>query len=243
MIGREPALTLTRAPAAETAGRVTIGFVHADLDYVAGAAEALAPDAAEPRTEQSALPVVLSEGQAKATAERALSEARIGRDSLSCNLPLSRLSITPGDVVSLEDGDHYRIDRIEDIGHRAVSAVRVEPSVYAAPVAETRVNRPAAFDPAVPVDVAFIELPLLTGDEDPVAPHVAVAQMPWAGPIAIYASGSDYGYVLDREIRRPAVVGTLLDPLPAAQPGMWMWPRSGSGWQRGRCRGGARSTS
>ena len=110
---------------------MTVGFVRADLDYVPGAAEALAPDAAEPRTEQTALPIVLSEGQAKVIAERALGEARVGRDSLSCNLPLSMLSITPGDVVSLADGgttDLYRIDRIEDLGHRAITGVRVEPT-------------------------------------------------------------------------------------------------------------------
>ncbi len=225
-VGREPALALTRSPAAETAGRVTVGFVRADLDYVPGAAEALAPDAAEPRTEQTALPIVLSEGQAKVIVERALGEARVGRDSLSCNLPLSMLSITPGDVVSLADGgttDLYRIDRIEDLGHRAITGVRVEPTFYAAPVVvETRVNRRSALAAASPVDVEFIELPLLTGDEDPVAPHVAVARTPWAGAIAVYSAANDYGYALDREIRRPAVVGTLLDPLPAAQAGVWM---------------------
>ena len=63
-VGREPVLSLTRSPAAETADRVTVGFVRADLDYVPGAVEALAPDAAEPRTEQTVLPIVLSEGEA-----------------------------------------------------------------------------------------------------------------------------------------------------------------------------------
>ena len=48
--GREPVVALTRSPAAETAERVTVGFVRAEQDYLPGAVEALAPDAAEPRT-------------------------------------------------------------------------------------------------------------------------------------------------------------------------------------------------
>jgi hypothetical protein len=66
-------VTLTRSPASEAAERVTVGFVRADLDYAPGAVEALAPDAAEPRSEQMALPVVFSEGDARRIAERALS--------------------------------------------------------------------------------------------------------------------------------------------------------------------------
>ena len=102
--GREPVVSLTRSPAAETAERVTVGFVRADLDYAPGAAEALAPDAAEPRTDQMALPIVLSEGEARAIAERALSEGRVARDGLACALPPSMLAVTPGDLVSLAGG-------------------------------------------------------------------------------------------------------------------------------------------
>ena len=64
VVGREPVVSLTRSPAAETAERVTLGFVRADMDYLPGAAEAVAPDAAEPRTEQMAFPIVLREGEA-----------------------------------------------------------------------------------------------------------------------------------------------------------------------------------
>jgi hypothetical protein len=222
-VGSEPVVALTRTPASETAGRVTIGFVRSDLDYVPGATAALAPDAAEPRTEQSTLPVVMSEGQAKAVAERALSEARVGRDNLSCSLPLSMLALTPGDVVALGGSDDlYRIDRIEELGHRAIEAVRIEPSVYAAPVSDTRVGRRPSFAPPGPVHVEFLDLPLLRGDENPVAPHVAVARVPWTGPVAVFSASDDHGYSFDRDFRRPAIVGSLLEALPAARPGLWM---------------------
>ena len=176
--GREPTLALTRSPAAETAGRVTVGFVRAEQDYLPGAVEALAPDAAEPRSEQTSMPIVLFEGQARAVAERALSEGRIARDSLGCALPPSRLAVTPGDLLAVRGSDAaaiFRVDRIEEAGHRAVSAVRVEAGVYEAPVQVARAVRASVVTAQAPVDVEFLDLPLLTGDEDPVAPHVAVA--------------------------------------------------------------------
>ncbi len=224
-VNREPVVSLIRAPAAETAQRVTIGFVRAEADYLPGAVDALAPDAAEPRTEQSSVAIVLSEGEAKAIAERALSEGRVARDSLSCALPPSQLAMTAGDLIAVASGDSeafFRIDRIEEAGHRTVSAVRIEAGVYEAPVRLITMGRPPVLAAQAPVDVEFLDLPLLTGDEDPIAPYVAVARTPWAGPVAVYSAENDYGYTLDREVKRPAVFGTLVDPLPRGALGLWM---------------------
>ncbi len=95
--GREPPVTLTRSPAVEMADRVTVGFLRADLDYQAGAVDALAPEAAEPRSNQMSFPIVLLEGEARAIAERSLSEGRVARDAIACALPLSLLRVTAGD--------------------------------------------------------------------------------------------------------------------------------------------------
>jgi hypothetical protein len=48
-VGREPVVSLTRSPAAETAERVTVGFVRSYFEFLPGAVVAIAPDAAEPR--------------------------------------------------------------------------------------------------------------------------------------------------------------------------------------------------
>ena len=92
-----------------------LGFVRADLDYLPGAVEALAPDAAEARTGQTSMQIVFSEGGARSIAERALSEGLIARDTLACALPPSLLSVTPGDLLSIASGaDLFRVDRVED---------------------------------------------------------------------------------------------------------------------------------
>ncbi len=82
LVSGKPVMLLTRLPAAETADRVTVGFVRADADYGSGAVEAIAPEASEPSTDQMAFSLVLSEGEAGRIAERALTEGRIARDGL-----------------------------------------------------------------------------------------------------------------------------------------------------------------
>lgn len=221
----QPVLSLSRAPAVETADRVTVGFVRADSEYQAGAASALAPEAREPRAEQTSVSLVLRQDEASALAARILSEGRVARDGLICALPPSALGLTLGDVLaSRDDGAErrFRIDRIEDAGGRTISATRIERPVYVAAPAAAASGASRHVAAPLPVTAAFLDLPLLLGDEDPVSPHLAVSRSPWGGPVAVYSARSDAGYRFDREVRRPATIGRLLDPLPAAQAGLWM---------------------
>ncbi|MFT3973801.1 MAG: glycoside hydrolase/phage tail family protein [Amaricoccus sp.] len=210
-IDGQPVVSFSRAPTVETADRVTVGYVRADNEYQTGAASALAPEAGEPRSEQTSISLVMREDEAGALAARILSEGRVARDGLSCALPPSALGLTLGDVVAVRSGEaehRFRIDRIEDAGARSLSATRIERQVYVAP--------------PLPVTATFLDLPLLRGDEDPVSPHLAVSRSPWAGPVAVFSAKSDAGYAFERDVRRPATIGTLLDPLSAGQPGLWM---------------------
>ncbi len=220
----EPVLSFTRAPKAETAERVALTYVRADFDYLPGATEASLPGAAEPTTDQLALPIVLSEGEAEAIAGRALTEANVARESLGCTLPPSDLALVAGDVLAVERSgttDYFRIDRIEDSGPRQVTAVRVETGVYRASLVSETARRAPVLTNSGPVDAIFLDLPLLTGDENPVWPYVAAARSPWSGPVAVYSASQDYGYRLDGTLRKPAVFGETLEPLASAVPGLW----------------------
>ncbi|MBP7002260.1 glycoside hydrolase TIM-barrel-like domain-containing protein [Amaricoccus sp.] len=219
-----PTLALTRVAQTESPGRVALGYLRGDADYQPGVAEAVSPERSEPDASQSSVPVVLTDQQAGAIAERWLSETSVARDMAEFALPPSSLAITSGDVVSLaRDGaaDLYRVDRVEEAGRRSFTCVRIEPALYRASVyAPARVARRHVQVPR-PVYAEFLDLPLMSGTEVPHAPYIAVTQTPWIGPVAVYSATSDHGYALNQRILRPGVLGETVSPMPAASAGMW----------------------
>jgi hypothetical protein len=213
----------SRAAEAAMTGRVRLRFVQADTDYPAISEESVLPDEATHAVAASELPLLLTRAEGRQIAERWLAEARIARDSLRLALPPSRLDLGAGDLLQLEGdvtGASYRIDRVELGSAQLIEALRVEPGVYlpAAIEDETPRTRPALAP--LPVFPLFMDLPLMTGDELPHAPHVAVTADPWPGAAAVYAAVTPQGFALNRTVPQPAVIGVTLEALPAARPGL-----------------------
>ncbi|WP_095589864.1 baseplate multidomain protein megatron [Actibacterium ureilyticum] len=209
-----------RAPEAETAGRVRLTFVEAEGDYEARAAESIFPDEESQSVAASEFPLVMTQAEGRATTERWLAESRVARDRANFALPLSRLDIGAGDVVTLPDGQ-YRIDRIDQGESRRVEAVRVEPGVYVPSDATSTPASLQAFVPPVPVYPVFMDLPLLTGEESPHAPHLAVTANPWPGAVAVYSAPEDAGYAVNTTLYDEATIGVTESVLPAARPALW----------------------
>jgi hypothetical protein len=210
----------TRAPEADMAGRVRIGFVEAQSSYEVRAAEVVFPDEESRSVSQTDLPLALTRNEGVATGERWLAEARVARDGARFVLPRSLLRIGPGDVVGYR-GLRYRIDRVERTEAQAIDALRVEPGVYVPSdgTLESIVSR--SYDAPGPVFPVMLDLPLLQGDEVPHAPYVSVAAEPWSGPVAVWSASQDSGYLLNRVLRIPAAIGITETPMLAAQPGTW----------------------
>ncbi len=216
-------LTIVRAPEAETAGRLRLGFVEADGDFAARSEEAIFPDETTNSVARSELPLVLTRAEARGIVERWLSEARVARDTAQFALPPSELSLRAGDVVALPgEGDEvaYRIDRVEQAGMQIIEAVRIEPEIYEPSDAVELTVTPRPFVAPVPVNPLFLDLPLLKGDEVPHAPHIAVTARPWPGSAAVFSSAEDDGYELNRLVASPASVGITETPLYAAKAGL-----------------------
>jgi hypothetical protein len=74
--------------------------------------------------------------------------------------------------------------------------------------------------PPLPAELVFLDLPLLTGVEDQVAPYIAAGADPWS-PVAVYSSADGGGFALDAVVERAAVMGETETALPAAEPGAW----------------------
>jgi hypothetical protein len=222
--GTEGAIELTRTPEAEVSGRVRVGYVEADADYEVRTTEAVFPDTRGQTTSGSDLSLVLTSAEGQRIAERWLSEARVARDTARFTLPPSLMSVGAGDVIRLPDeyGDGlFRIDQVEQTDRQALEAVRIEPAIYEPQdVTEKTINL-RNFVPPVPVELMLMDLPLLRGDEDPVAPYVAASGVPWPGSVALYSATQDAGYGLNRLLTSASVIGMTQTALPKACPGLY----------------------
>ncbi|MFD2175186.1 baseplate multidomain protein megatron [Rhodobacter lacus] len=220
----EAAVETRRAASAEIAGRVRLAYVSAEGDFEAAAVEAVFPDEAGGAAAGQELPLALDRAQAQGLVERWLAEARVARDGVCFALPPSLGDLGAGDVVALdlpEGARRYRIDRVEQGEFAQVEAVRVEPGLYRPADEVEDPPRLAAFAAPVPVTPVFLDLPLMRGDEDPYAPHLAVSAVPWPGTVAVWSSDEDAGYSLNATLAGRAVIGRTLSPLVRARPGLW----------------------
>jgi hypothetical protein len=188
----EGRIEATRLAETETAGTIRLGFVDAQSSYEARAVETRYPDEEALTVSQTDLPLALTRLEGLTAVERWMTEARIARDTIRLALPKSRLAIGAGDVIGY-DGRRFRVDRVEQAEGQILEAVRVEPGVYLPSDRIEDAITVREFTAPVPVVPVFLDLPLLTGEEVPHAPHVAVAAEPWPGTVAVWSSAEDAG--------------------------------------------------
>jgi len=211
----------TRAAEAETIGRARISHVEADGSFEAVMAEAIFPDETDITTSQSELPLSLTGSEARDIAERWLAVSRLARDTVKFALAPSRRDVRAGSMIEFPDQTLWRVDRVEDFGTRIIEATRVDPSMKSPPDS-TEILLPAeVYTPAIPVEPIFMDLPLLTGDEQEFSPHIAVTATPWPGSAAVYTSATEDNFTLNTLVEQASIIGVLETPLLQADPGIW----------------------
>ena len=214
----------SRSSAAELPGRVRLRFVGADNEFEVLAEEAVLPDEETQGISHSEMPVCLTRAEGRQTVERWLAEARVSTDAVRLTLPPSRRDIGAGDVLELEEAGGtglFRVDRVEQMGNaQRIEGVRIEPESYRLIEIDDEVPAMRSFAPPVPVTPLFLDLPLLTGEEAPHAPHVAMMADPWPGAAAIYASDIDANYQLNQIVPARAPVGITESTLAPCGAGL-----------------------
>ncbi|MGB0799021.1 MAG: phage tail protein, partial [Planktomarina sp.] len=187
------------------------------------ASEAIFPEYETKNVSISEFNMALTAVEAQQITERWLAESRVARDTAVFALPPSQTPLGAGDVISLaEPGGQatFRLDQVEITDQRLIQAVRIEDAVYdPIDMDEQRVIT-QQYTNAGPVFPLFLDLPLMTGDEVPHAPHIAVTANPWPGSAAIYSSMTDNNYALNKIMPIAAAIGVTQDPLAAAAPGI-----------------------
>jgi len=215
---------VVRGSDAESISRVRLGFIDSERDYESRAVEAVYPDIANTSgVSQSTFALAMQRNEGVRVAERWLTEARVSRENYQFALPPSQHHLGAGDTVKVdwEGGETFaRIDSVEDNGARLVEATRVDTGVYQAPETIEFETENVAFQPIVPVDALFLDLPTITGDEVDFAPHVAVVADPWPGGAAIYSAASENGFLFNTLIQSASIFGELLTELKTAGSGV-----------------------
>ncbi|WP_422027689.1 baseplate multidomain protein megatron [Roseovarius sp.] len=218
---RDGAIEEVRGSEVELAGRVRLRFIEAGADYDVISEEAvLGVDDATVST--SEIPLAMTRAEGRQTVERWLSESRVATDMVRLTLPRSRLAVGAGDVIALPEEvgqGHFRVDRVEMLAHaQKLEAIRIEPESYRPVLVEPEVGPLRGFDAPAPVVPFFLDLPLMTGEEVPQAPHIAVTARPWPGSAAVYVADGGEDFRLDQvlEARTPiGVTESALLPAPA----------------------------
>jgi len=212
---------LTRASESDLTGRVRLRFVEAGGDFETVAEEAVLPDEQSHAVSSSEVPLLMTRSEGRQTVERWLSEARIARDGIKLSLPPSLSALGAGDVIGLEDGTRYRLDRVESGTALQAEGVRVERESYLPVDMPEDPATVSSFAAPSSVFSLFMDLPRLTGDELGHAPHVAATATPWPGTVSVYNSVEDTDYTLLETLGRPSVIGQLTAPLHAAPVGLY----------------------
>ncbi|MGH1577201.1 baseplate multidomain protein megatron [Planktotalea sp.] len=220
----EGALEVIRGSDADLAGRLRASFVEADADFDVIVEETVLPQDGSHAVSSSDLPMALTRAEARQTLERWLSEARVSREAIKFALPPSKLFVKAGDIVRIkgtaQSDTQFRVDRIEQGASQLLEAVRIEPNVYRpAPYdGETGTSRP--FIPATPVLPYFLDLPLMTGNEVPYAPHIAVTATPWPTAVSLYDAPIDADYGFNTYVMGRSIIGETETPLFASGAGL-----------------------
>jgi len=230
-----PPLELRRTAEAELPRQITVQHLDPARDYQVNAQRARRSTSPSTADLSVDLPLVLEASEAKAIAERMVWLQWLGRDTVTCQLPIAYLHVEPGDKLVVLDGEGrartLRVTRrelrlpgsllLEAVTDGAAALSRIA-SAAPAPVPPQAVLLPGL------TTAHLLDLPLLREEDD--GPHLllaaAGASTGWRG--AVLERSADGGATWERlaELTEAAVLGTALDALPPASP--HVWDRAGS---------------
>jgi len=225
VVDDEPgSVVATRASAGERQDAVRLSYIQAESDYRVAAVEARRPEGDLSRIGETSFALALPGSQAQAIADRWLAESESARERVQLALPPSDAALVPGDIVSLPapvGAARYRIERLTGTGAREVEAVRLEPRHYGPSATPERRLEPEAIEPPGPLEILFLDLPLANGGAEDHQPRIAATADPWPGEVAVYASPTGADFRLETVLRRPALIGSLAEDLPAGLSDLW----------------------
>jgi hypothetical protein len=221
--------TLTRAQETDLPLSARLTYIDGVVDYRQAVVEARRQFVATSRVATAQLPIVLGQEQAQGIADSWLHDVWSGREKASFSLPPSKLAVEPGDVLRLEIKDRtldLRVSQTATGEARNIECLSLQPHIFKVPVASGRNGVLAGGKIFGPSLVAFLDLPVLHGDEVSSNGYVAGYQSPWPGAISFYRSATEAGYQLAASADLPAVMGETVNSLQSGASSRWDWGNS-----------------
>ncbi len=212
-------LEISRGGNADSVARVRFSYLSEDGSFSAAVVEAFDPDSLSSSIAETEYPILLPVGVAKSTVNRWMVEAQLARDQISFGLPLSEGLGVLGSTVRV-DGLSYRVDFVELDQRATIRAVRVEPPAGSTILSDMDPKPWHSHVEPASIFRLWMDLPLLTSDQVPHAPFLAVSSDPWLSPAILFSSNEDNGYIVNAKFERPCVVGRTHSDLAACRPGV-----------------------
>ncbi|SMC63896.1 Putative phage tail protein [Fulvimarina manganoxydans] len=218
-----PIVAKRRGEAGERPDEVAIGFSDPDRAYQPGVADALKANAASPRKSITMSPAVLHAERAERFAARLLAETTDGLETMDLSLAPNMAAIEPGDVLAIDGREgEWLVTRIASGEARKVETRRFSRREgQGAGSLDRKESPPPLIAPVLASRPAVTLLDLSgspLGEEG--GPRVALQAKPWL-PYAVLAGPPGGGLSHRAIVERPAVTGTLIEPLAPGPVGVF----------------------
>ncbi len=210
---------IRRNQESELPRQIGIGFHDGESDYRAASVTALLPQSGSRRERNFDIALVTTRAEAQRRAEILLNEIWNNRDEISLNLPPSKLTLEPGDGLSIDIAGaarRFRITRIVDSRYREIAAraYTLDHADHPPPKFLPASSRPPAIPG--PPRIEFMNLAIARGLPTTLQ-HAAVFADPWPGRMAVWRSVGDSSFAFRSFVDQPAIVGnTVTEFLPSS---------------------------
>jgi hypothetical protein len=219
-----PRYELTRGQETDLPHAARVLFLDGERDYGQATAEGRRIAGGAGRVSTARLPIVTGYDAARGIAETMVQEAWGARERAAFTLPPSRIALDASDLVTLSANGRSFPLRLTGLSlGEAIEAeaLSIEPQLYdafAAPSREPVAAMPVAYGAQL---AAFLDLPLIRGDEVPYAGWVAAFGNPWPGGVAFYRSPGASGYTLAANVTTPARIGATQTAFHSGPTARW----------------------
>ena len=212
---------LTRSQESELPHEIAVSFSDSDDDYAPASVLSRRIEGWSARSAQAESAVLANRGVAQRAADVMLDDLWVARETASFEIDPRRLTLEPGDIVTLDHAGTTRLLRIDSIGDgasRSISARAIDPDIYDRVAADTQ--PPSKQAPPVYGPPLVVILDLAVARNDPVAlQYIAATADPWPGPMSVFrqtggAVGSAAAVDYVTTLPRRATIGVTLDALP-----------------------------